>query len=77
MYAAQSGDGAAAPTHANCCTPLGRPVLSIAEPIAAAFGVLWNMPMPPRTTARGPRNAPSKPAICAPDRTSTRSRRAG
>src|SRR5512133_2644054 len=66
-YAAQSGLGAAVPTHANCCTALGKPVLSIALPIAATFGVLWNMPMPPRTVALGPRNAPSNPPICAPD----------
>ena len=33
-----------------------------AVPIACAFGVLWKMPMPPRTTARGPRTAPSNAA---------------
>jgi hypothetical protein len=48
----------------TCCTALASPVLSIAVPIELAFGVLWKTPMPPRTTARGPRTAPSKPAIC-------------
>jgi hypothetical protein len=33
-------------------------VLSIADPMVLAFGVCWKMPMPPRITARGPRNAP-------------------
>src|SRR6266576_5626508 len=65
MYADQSGVGAAMPTQVNCCTALARPVLSIAVPMSVAFGVLWKMPTPPRTTARGPRTAPSKPPIRA------------
>src|SRR5829696_5019132 len=64
-YAPQSGIGTAVPTQLNCCTALARPVLSIALPIKFAFGVLWKMPMPPRTTARGFRTAPSNAAICA------------
>jgi hypothetical protein len=64
-YEAQSGVGAAMPTQAICCTALGKPVLSSAEPMDCAVGVLWNMPMPPRTTARGPRTAPWNAAICA------------
>jgi hypothetical protein len=28
--------------------------------------MFWNMPTPPRTTARGPRKAPSKAPICGP-----------
>ena len=63
-YADQSGMGTAAPTQVTCCTALASPVLSIALPIELALGVLWNTPTPPRTTARGPRRAPSKPAIC-------------
>src|SRR5215510_10250824 len=58
-YVVQSGVGAAAPTHMSCCTPLGNPVLSRDAPIVCAVGVLWKMPTPPRTTARGPRTAPS------------------
>src|SRR5215510_11009514 len=58
-YVVQAGVGAAAPTHMSCCTPLGNPVLSSAEPIDCALGVLWKMPTPPRMTARGPRTAPS------------------
>ena len=64
MYAAQSGVGAAEPTQTSCCVPVERPVLSIAVPIVVAFGVLWKTPMPPRSTARGPRMPPSKPATC-------------
>jgi hypothetical protein len=39
--------------------------LATALPIRFAFGVLWNTPMPPRTTARGFRTAPSNAEICA------------
>src|SRR5215510_183877 len=45
-YVVQSGVGAAAPTHINCCTPLGKPVLSSAVPMVCAVGVLWKMPTP-------------------------------
>ena len=63
-YADQLGVGTAEPTHVSCWMALVRPVLSMADPMSVACGMFWNMPMPPRTTARGPRNAPSKPPIC-------------
>ena len=44
---------------------LGNPVFSSAEPTIPMLGVLWKSPTPPRTIARGPLSAPSKPAICA------------
>ncbi len=65
VKAAQSAIGVAGPTQISCCTAPGRPVLSIAPPMSVACGVFWKTPMPPRTTARGPRNAPSKAPICA------------
>src|SRR6266576_269768 len=58
-YALQSGIGTALPTQLSCCTAVARPVLSTAFPTRFAFGVLWKTPMPPRTTARGLRTAPS------------------
>src|SRR5258705_6529512 len=64
-YALQSGIGTALPTQLNCCTAVARPVLDTAFPTRFAFGVLWKTPMPPRTTARGLRTAPSNAAICA------------
>src|SRR4051812_4504181 len=63
-YAPQSGIGTALPTQLNCCTAVARPVLDTALPTRFAFGVLWKTPMPPRTTARGLRTAPSNAAIC-------------
>src|SRR5476649_1154810 len=64
MYDVQSGIGVAAPTHESCCTALGNPVLSMAEAMRLALGVFWKTPMPPRTTARGPRIIPSNIVIC-------------
>src|SRR3954465_12127112 len=63
-YCAHCGVGAAAPTQFTCCTAFASPVLSIEEPITDACGVFWNTPIPPRTTARGPRTAPSNAATC-------------
>jgi hypothetical protein len=64
-YRSQSGIGAAVPTQVICCTALGKPVFSTAEPMSVVAGVFWKRPIPPRTTARGPRTAPANPAICA------------
>src|SRR5688572_6557423 len=58
----QSGTGAAGPTHMSCCVPLASPVLSMADPTWPP-ALLVNTPTPPRTTARGPRNAPMKAAM--------------
>ncbi len=44
--------------------PVVSPVLSSAVPVRRVCGVFWKTPIPPRTTARGPRTAPSKPGIC-------------
>src|SRR5437763_36209 len=63
-YALQSGIGTALPTQLNCCTAVARPVLEMALPTRFDVGVLWKTPMPPRTTARGLRTAPSNAAIC-------------
>src|SRR5689334_12851784 len=57
-YSLQSGIGTAGPTQYTCCTPLGSPVLSSAEPSCPALEPFVNTPMPPRTTARGVRDAP-------------------
>src|SRR5258705_8918378 len=56
-YAFQFGTGVAVPTQVTCCTALGSPVLSSAEPISPVPGTFCNTPTPPRTTARGPRTA--------------------
>src|SRR5256885_715152 len=66
LYVLHAGTGVADPTHVICCTALGNPVLSIAEPTVPVCGRFWKRPMPPRTTARGPRAAPANDAICAP-----------
>src|SRR3954454_19214453 len=63
-YALQSGIGTALPTQLSCCTAVARPVLDTAFETRFAFGVLWKTPIPPRTTARGLRTAPSNAAIC-------------
>src|SRR5258705_3863955 len=62
-YADQSGVGTAAPTQVSCCSAPASPALSIAVPMEVAAGRPWKTPMPPRTTARRPRMAPSKPAM--------------
>src|SRR5688500_3109257 len=63
-YAVQSGTGVAVPTQVICCTALGRPVLSSADPTRLVPGIFWKRPTPPRTTALGPRTAPRNDAIC-------------
>src|SRR5687768_15135078 len=57
-YWVQSGIGTAGPTQLICCVPLGSPVLSSAPPIWPPLEPLANSPIPPRTTARGVRDAP-------------------
>ena len=52
------------PTQVSCCTPFASPVLVMACAMSCDPGVFWKMPMPPRTTARGTRAAPSNAPIC-------------
>src|ERR1035437_7025389 len=65
-YPAQSGVGTEAPAQVICWGAFASPVLLMLPERSVVDGLFWNSPIPPRSTARGPRKAPAKPSTrCA------------